>query len=147
MSFGLRFRLSDVASSFRLLPMADADRRKHPRLVLSVDLDFASAHNFYAGRTRDLSLGGLFVETGIELPIGTILTMELHFLSHKHKVEAEIVWQVVEDDGVVGMGLRFVSLSDSARRSIEEFMNKRAPMGFDASPGPPPLPKSETEAK
>ncbi|CAN5814028.1 hypothetical protein BH09MYX1_BH09MYX1_45940 [soil metagenome] len=123
--------------------MVESDRRKHPRLVLAVGIDFQSAHNFYAGKTRDLSVGGLFVETQIELPIGTRITMDLKFLKHHHKVDAEIVWQVVEDDGVVGMGLRFVSLSDAARSSIESFMNQREPMSFDASPGPPPLPTTE----
>ena len=44
---------------------------------MAVEIDFRSQHNFYSGRTHDISVGGLFIETNVALPIGTKLTVEL----------------------------------------------------------------------
>jgi hypothetical protein len=53
------------------------ESRQHPRVSLAVDVDVASGSNFYAGRTRDLSLGGLFVETEVGLTIGLQVEVKL----------------------------------------------------------------------
>lgn len=123
--------------------MPDTERRRHPRLSLSVDVDFSSAHNFYAGRTRDLSLGGIFIESPIELPMGTHVTVDLAFLDARHAVEGEIVWHVLDEGRVVGMGLRFLGLSGEAEAAIRLFMSTRDPLAFDSSAIPPPLPEKD----
>ena len=119
------------------------ERRKHPRLSLSVAIDFSSDHNFYAGKTRDLSVGGLFIEAPIELPLGTHLTVDLSFLGCQLALDAEIVWHVLDQGRVVGMGLRFLAPSAEAETEITKFMQSRAPVAFDASPLPPPLPDAD----
>lgn len=107
------------------------DRRVHPRLQISVDIDFQSAHNFYTGKTRDISAGGLFIETDIGLPIGTRINVDLKFLGTRAKVGAEVVWATFDTQGrSVGVGLRFVSLSDKVRQRIEAFMGIRPAIAF-----------------
>ena len=54
-----------------------SDRRQHPRLSIAVEVDLRSEHNFYSAQTRDLSVGGLFIETDVALPIGTRLARGL----------------------------------------------------------------------
>jgi uncharacterized protein (TIGR02266 family) len=108
------------------------ERRQHPRLSMSVEVDFASEHNFYAAKTRDISVGGLFIETDIALPIGTRLRVDVKFSQKQLHADAEVTWALVGDDNQVeGVGVRFIDLSDSAKKKIEAFMGLRAPMPFD----------------
>ena len=107
------------------------ERRQHPRLSMAVEVDFASEHNFYTGQTRDLSVGGLFVETDVALPIGTRVKIDLKFSQKRIEAEAEVVWALVgASEAVEGLGVRFVDLPAAALKSIEAFMAVREPMDF-----------------
>jgi uncharacterized protein (TIGR02266 family) len=107
------------------------ERRQHPRLSMAVEVDFGSEHNFYSARTRDISVGGLFIETDVALPIGTRLRVDLKFLQRQVHAEAEVTWVLFGDgEQAVGMGVRFVDLPESATKNIEAFMALRAPMDF-----------------
>ncbi len=126
------------------------ESRQHPRVSLAVDVDVTSGSNFYAGRTRDLSLGGLFVETDVGLPIGAQIDVKLKLPKGMFLVPCEVVWQLSDKGRTLGVGVRFVQLSSGAKRAIEDFMSVRTPVAFEApeieetpsKPGPPPLPKS-----
>ena len=108
-----------------------SDRRQHPRLSIAVEVDLRSEHNFYSAQTRDLSVGGLFIETDVALPIGTRLRVDLKFLKKRLDAEAEVTWTLAGDDKKsVGVGVRFVDLPAAARKNIEQFMAMRAPMDF-----------------
>jgi uncharacterized protein (TIGR02266 family) len=107
------------------------ERRQHPRLSIAVEIDFGSEHNFYAAQTRDISVGGLFIDTDIALAIGTKLRVDLKFLQKKIHAEAEVTWVLVgEGEKAVGVGVRFLDLSPAAKKSIEAFMVLREPMAF-----------------
>ncbi len=107
------------------------ERRQHPRLSIAVEIDFGSEHNFYAAQTRDISVGGLFIDTDIALSIGTKLRVDLKFLQKKIHAEAEVTWVLVgEGDKTLGVGVRFLDLSPAAKKSIEAFMVLREPMAF-----------------
>jgi uncharacterized protein (TIGR02266 family) len=122
-----------------------------------VAVDVTSGHNFFTGRTRDISLGGLFIETGAGLQIGSRVHLELSVLDEDFSVRAEVMWTLLSPDGrAEGSGVRFIGLPLSGRKAIEQFMKLREPMAFemdepDASEepalagrrkGPPPLPRS-----
>jgi len=107
------------------------DRRQHPRLSIAVEVDFGSENNFYSARTRDISVGGLFIESDIALPIGTRLRVDLRLLQKHVHAEAEVTWVLVGDgEQAVGMGVRFVDLPEIATKNIESFMALREPMDF-----------------
>ncbi len=107
------------------------DRRQHPRLSIAVEVDFGSENNFYSARTRDISVGGLFIEWDVALPIGTRLRVDLKFLQKQIHAEAEVTWVLVGDgEQVVGMGVRFLELPPASTKNIEAFMALRAPMDF-----------------
>jgi uncharacterized protein (TIGR02266 family) len=113
-------------------PNDATDRRRHPRVSMAVEIDFRSEHNFYAARTHDISVGGLFIETDVGLPIGTRLTVELKFMKKQLRVETEVMWVLVGDEQqTVGAGVRFVDLPAAAKKSIEAFMAIRKPMSFE----------------
>ena len=106
---------------------------------MAVEIDFRSQHNFYSGRTHDISIGGLFVETNVALPIGTRLTLDLKLMKKDLQADAEVVWVLVGDaDEPAGVGVRFVDLSPAAKKSIEGFMALRKPISFDMTEGGDP---------
>jgi uncharacterized protein (TIGR02266 family) len=108
-----------------------SERRQHTRLSIAVEVDFGSENNFYSARTRDISVGGLFIECDIGLPIGTRLRVDLKFLQKQLHAAAEVTWVLLgAGDQAVGMGVRFVDLPPSAVKNIEGFMALRAPMDF-----------------
>jgi uncharacterized protein (TIGR02266 family) len=104
------------------------DRRKHPRLTLAVAVDFTSGNNFYSALIRDISMGGLFIETDALIPIGTQLLVDLRFLMKHMRVECEVMWAVGDCDSGAGVGVRFLGLQPSQQKSIEAFMVLRRPL-------------------
>ncbi len=127
------------------------ESRQHPRVSIAVDVDVMSGSNFYAGRTRDLSLGGLFVETEVALPIGIEIEVKLSLSKVTFPLRCEVVWQLSDRNRTVGLGLRFVDLPKETKRAIEAFMSIRNPVPFETpeleddvpAAGPPPLPKAQ----
>lgn len=110
----------------------DEERRAYPRLQLSVTVNFESAHNFYCGKTRDISAGGLFIESDVPLPVGTLMTVELHLLKTRVRAETEVMWVLIDEEGrSVGMGVRFLHLPDRIRDKIVVFMGLRQAMMFE----------------
>jgi len=59
-------------------------------VVVRLEIDFRSEHNFYAARTRDISVGGVFIDTDIALPLGTRLEADLKVLENRIRAEAEV---------------------------------------------------------
>jgi uncharacterized protein (TIGR02266 family) len=126
------------------------ERRQHPRLVISIDVDFGSEHNFYTGSTRDISLGGLFINTDVGLQVGSELTVRMQLLDQRFVIPCEVVWALLDEGGRnMGVGVRFLKLSRARRKAFEEFMAQRGPLDFEVKdepePGaakktPPPLP-------
>lgn len=125
------------------------ERRKHPRVSVAVEVDVKSEHNFYVGRTRDISLGGLFLEMTVGIEIGARVGLDLSLDGRKFKLEGEVVWTLANEDGqTAGVGLRFVALEAATKRAIEAFMKKREPEGIDVEelgPVPPPLPTGDKD--
>jgi len=106
------------------------EKRRHERWTISTEVTLSSEDNFYAGATRDISVGGLFVVTPVALPIGTELAVQLRLRHRNLSLRAEVVWSVGKEAEMAGLGLRFIDLPAGAKREIEEFMKKREPIGF-----------------
>jgi uncharacterized protein (TIGR02266 family) len=110
--------------------MESKDRRAHPRLSLAVAVDLRSGHNFYTAHTRDISVGGLFIEAEATLPIGTRLAVDLKFLKKRVRADCEVMWALTDGDKPVGVGVRFLGLAVEDREAIEAFMVFRDPLLF-----------------
>lgn len=132
------------------------ERRRHPRVSLEVDVNVTSGSNFYTGRTRDLSVGGIFIELPVAPEVGTDIGVRLALGDRHFAVMARCSWVLTGKGGEpVGFGAEFVRLLPGVKRAIEAFMAKRAPMDFELveeveaeveaatgepKKGPPPLP-------
>ena len=112
--------------------MKPTERRNHPRVTISVDVDFETGSNFYSGKTRDMSEGGVFVESPIFAPVGARIELNLKLFGHHYEVPVEVAWILCDDAGAaVGFGARFLELRRPVRRVIQEFMRAREPMPFE----------------
>ena len=108
------------------------ERRKAARIRLAVEVEITSGSNFYAARTRDISTGGLFIETPVALPVGAPIEIELSLTGNRHSIRAEVAWILGGSDGATeGVGVRFLELVPRTRAAIEHFMARRAPMPFE----------------
>jgi uncharacterized protein (TIGR02266 family) len=108
------------------------ERRRHTRVNVEVEVDVSSGSNFFVGKTRDLSMGGLFIETPIALPIGAAVSVELRLKGKKHALATEVMWVLDADDGAtVGIGVHFKNPPPKSRNAILAFMKERAPVEFE----------------
>ena len=82
----------------------EKDRRRYPRLSIDVEVGFTSGHNFYSAHIRDISTGGLFIETDAVIPVGTELVVDLRFLKKHLRVDCEVVWALTKGDVAAGVG-------------------------------------------
>jgi Tfp pilus assembly protein PilZ len=82
--------------------------------------------------SRDVSLGGMFIETAIPLPIGSTITVRFN-LDQKEKVVtaiAEVAYHVER----MGMGVLFTQMSRPDRDAIREYVETlQAPSGDESA--------------
>lgn len=113
-----------------------SERRAHPRTTLKTSISFGSDSNFYTGFTRDLSEGGVFVATHNILEVGTVIDLEFSIPDNgpPFNVQGEVRWAAEyneSSDGHPGLGVRFISLSETDRQRIDRFVRVRDSMFFE----------------
>jgi hypothetical protein len=74
------------------------------------------------GTTRDLSRSGVFVESQIEVAIGT--EVQLFIGSMRTAAALRVVACVVHVEPGVGFGARFVDEDDESREVVESFISR-----------------------
>jgi uncharacterized protein (TIGR02266 family) len=112
------------------------ERRSSPRVAVDVEVSMHTEHNFYAGLTRDLSEGGLFIATIEHLPVGTGLDLTVSLPGHTPiQARGQVRWvreySQFNQDFHPGVGVQFVDLTDSDRGAIESFLAAREPILYD----------------
>ena len=75
--------------------------------------------------SQDVSMGGVFLASDIPVKLGTLLFLSFQLPPHKRFVHAtgEVVRRT-DGEGPSGMGVRFVGLSEMARKRLEEFLTE-----------------------
>ncbi|HEX8473573.1 MAG TPA: PilZ domain-containing protein [Pyrinomonadaceae bacterium] len=91
------------------------DRRRHNRSRLIVDLFFNGADLTGVASTKDISVGGLYMNTQTELPEGSVLTLRIPFDDGDVVVNAEVIYS----NPGRGVGVRFQGLRASHRAIME----------------------------
>ncbi|MDQ3908046.1 MAG: PilZ domain-containing protein [Acidobacteriota bacterium] len=91
------------------------DRRQFDRSRLIVDVFFDGADATGIASTKDISAGGLYMNTQKELPEGGLLTLRLPFPEGDVVVNAEVVYS----NPGRGVGVRFHGLGRHDRETIE----------------------------
>ncbi len=104
--------------------IADTDRRRAPRVLVDLEVDYASEENYLFAYITDISATGIFVRTTTPQQPGTHLNLrfapEGRGAGEEFEVEGEVIWvnpyrPGVPDNLHPGMGIRFVGLDDEVR--------------------------------
>ena len=92
------------------------ERRGHNRSRLIVDVFFDGQDATGVASTKDISVGGFYMNTQAQLPEGAVLLVRIPFADGKQIVaNAEVVYS----DPALGVGLRFQNLSEENRALIK----------------------------
>lgn len=112
------------------MPKVDySEKRLFPRKELRTQVIFEDelGEGFIYFYSTDVSVGGLFIESEIPLRLGTkvFLSFKLHDDAGPLQMTGEIIRLEKERGGstpIVGMGIRFLGLSDDAQAVIEAYV-------------------------
>jgi hypothetical protein len=98
------------------LTLAPDDRRQHDRSRLIVDVFFDGKDQTGIASTKDISAGGLYMNTQSELPEGAVLLLRIPVGEEQVVVNAEVVYS----NPGRGVGVKFRDLSAEDRALIEQ---------------------------
>ncbi|MBN1384879.1 MAG: PilZ domain-containing protein [Elusimicrobia bacterium] len=120
--------MADESSFFNMAESINSDKRKYPRVIYTAGVDITSAKNCgisYKGLIKNISLGGIFVETENQLVIGDGLTFTF-LLSGKNRVKAsgKIVWEYKNENSNY-YGVQFTSIGFLSRFRLKRFINRK----------------------
>ena len=110
-----------------------ADRRAAPRVLVDLEVDYASEDNYLFAYITDISETGIFVRTTSPEQPGTRLNMRFRpdDAQPQLEIEGEVIWvnpfrPGAPDNLHPGMGIRFVELDDDLRDRLLELVRRFA---------------------
>jgi len=108
--------------------ISDAERRRAPRVLIDLKVDYASEENYLFAYITDISATGIFVRTTTPEQPGTHLNLRF---AEKIEVEGQVIWinpyrPGAPDNLHPGMGIRFVGLDDEVRDQLLELIRRFA---------------------
>ena len=92
------------------------ERRAHDRARLIVDVFFDGQDVTGVASTKDISPGGLYLNTQTVIPQGAMLLVRIPF-----RPDAEVVCraEVIYSEPGLGVGLRFLDVTEEGRAVLE----------------------------
>jgi uncharacterized protein (TIGR02266 family) len=106
--------------------MPETNRRKTPRVVAEVKVDYRTISSFITDYSKDLSQGGVFVRTPLPFNIGERLRIRLTIPGQQvpFALEGVVRWTVPlnDKDREPGMGLEFVDWGEGAREELARYV-------------------------
>jgi hypothetical protein len=105
-----------VVNEFDKENLTPEERRAHDRSRLIVDVYFNGADATGVASTKDISLGGLYMNTQAEVPEGAVLLLRIPFSDEQQiVVNAEVMYS----NPGHGLGVRFQGMSEEDRALME----------------------------
>jgi hypothetical protein len=92
------------------------ERRHYDRSRLIVDLHFDGGDATGIASSKDISLGGLYMNTQADIPVGTTLTLRIPVGERHVVIKADVVYS----NPGRGVGVRFHRLPDDVREIMEQ---------------------------
>jgi len=100
----------------RAEPFSNDERRQHDRSRLIVDVHFDGGESTGVASSKDISLGGLYMSTQTDIPVGSSLALRIPVAGDHVMVKGEVVYA----NPGKGIGVKFRDLPEDARRALEE---------------------------
>jgi hypothetical protein len=91
------------------------ERRRYERSRLIIDVYFNGADLTGVAGTKDISPGGLYMNTQAEIPEGSVLTLRIPMAGRDIVCNGEVVYS----NAGRGVGVNFQGLSDEDRAHLE----------------------------
>jgi hypothetical protein len=91
------------------------ERRRYERSRLIIDVFFNGADLTGVAGTKDISPGGLYMNTQAEIPEGSVLTLRIPLAGRDIVCNGEVVYSNTGR----GVGVNFQGLSDEDRAHLE----------------------------
>jgi hypothetical protein len=103
-----------------------SDRRKGPRIPVSIWVEETKGEDLYFHRAGNLSIGGVFFERTIPHPIGTQVRLKFELPGDKGVIETlgEVVSTPTDPSGL-GAGIKFLELDAVEERLIKEYIDQQ----------------------
>ena len=98
------------------------ERRAFDRSRLIVDVFFDGTDATGVASTKDISIGGLYMNTQTAIPEGAHLVVRIPLGTGN---EVVCTGQVIYSNPGKGVGVRFVSITDEARALLERELGKK----------------------
>ncbi len=92
------------------------ERRRFERARLIIDVFFDGTDLTGVASTKDISPGGLYMNTRTEIPEGALLTVRLPLAGRDVVCNAEVIYS----NPGRGVGVRFVGLAEDDRAFLEK---------------------------
>jgi uncharacterized protein (TIGR02266 family) len=104
--------------------------RQNRRKSLEARVDLHSDSNFFSGFSSNISDGGLFIATEVDLPLGTEVDLRFTLPDGNAVASTGVVcWRRPPNpDLPTGLGLQFGHLTQTARDAVARFMKTRDPI-------------------
>jgi type IV pilus assembly protein PilZ len=106
------------------------EKRVHPRRTLRSQVIFEdeSGEGFIYFYSTDISIGGLFLESDIPLKLGTRVFLSFALRDDAAPLRAigrvvRVERETADSLTVVGMGVQFSDLTESAKKIIEDYVS------------------------
>lgn len=103
----------------------DNERRGSQRIPVEMWVEESTERELYFQRGANLSLGGIFLERTIPHSKGTVVSLQFTLPEETTpiRVKGEIV-NVGESAADLGMGIKFLDLTEADRARIEQFIER-----------------------
>jgi uncharacterized protein (TIGR02266 family) len=108
---------------------ASSEKRRQRRVPVQIQIQYQSADGFFQDYIRNLSLGGIFIETAKPLPKNTKLRVEFRLPEMADPITADgivvhtlRVGRAKKNSAVSGMGIRFSELKSSSKQVLESYL-------------------------
>ena len=101
--------------------LTGAERRRHPRENVSLQVRLEGPDQLLSGSSENVSIGGVFIETPLNIELGTLLHV-ICTLPDDSVVEADgvVSWKRQERDEVpAGVGVEFLAMSEQDRSALD----------------------------
>jgi uncharacterized protein (TIGR02266 family) len=87
-------------------------RRSDRRYERRVPIDFSHEGTSYGAHTRNISLGGVFIDTEQTLPFGARVTLKFKVPTQSEviEVDGQVRWLEMDEGRLRGLGVRFEGL-------------------------------------